>query len=206
MKESKEIIDLVKSAVNGNEDSFKEILRLYERCIYSIISNFTIEGHNIDDLRSLAHIHIWKSLKSFDRAKGTLFSFIYTVVKRKILVLLASSLCKCRHTDNLLSLNYVGSNGETVNELIPAKKEKSYDDQEEYEYLEKHLVNILSELETKIYKYYVKGYSYDETGDKWQIDNKSVDNGMIRIRFKAKKLYNEYIEKGKIMTEEEKEL
>lgn len=77
MKISKEELDLINQAKNGNENSLKEIISMHSGICMNTYKKYIspkLPGHVVSDLLSSKDYLIYNSIKSFDPQKGSKFS------------------------------------------------------------------------------------------------------------------------------------
>jgi len=58
--------ELVAECLNGNENSFSELVERYKRLIYKIAYRYTQDSDEVNDLVQEAYIKIYKSLSKYD--------------------------------------------------------------------------------------------------------------------------------------------
>lgn len=58
--------ELVAECLEGNEDSFSELIERYKRLIYKIAYRYTRDSDEVNDLVQEAYIRIFKSLSKYD--------------------------------------------------------------------------------------------------------------------------------------------
>ena len=188
--ESKDIIKLVHKAKKDNE-AFKQLIGQYSSLISFYSNYFYLPSHDKEDITSIIHLTIWKNLKYYKDVKCSFKSFI----RKKIVYVLADLLRKSQQQKrNDISTVSIDLIDKSLLNVIPAKID-SYEDKEEYRYLEHRLIDSLSVKELSIYLLYIDNFSRKEIGIKCNCSYKSVDNSLIRIKLKANSIYKEYNER-----------
>jgi RNA polymerase sigma-70 factor (ECF subfamily) len=79
------IVALVRRCIAGDAAAWEEIVRQHSRRIYNICYRFTGSAENADDLAQDVFIKMYRTLASFDPAKGAFTTWI-TTMTRNLLV------------------------------------------------------------------------------------------------------------------------
>jgi RNA polymerase sigma-70 factor (ECF subfamily) len=79
------IVALVRRCIAGDAAAWEEIVRQHSRRIYNICYRFTGSAENADDLAQEVFIKMYRTLASFDPAKGAFTTWI-TTMTRNLLV------------------------------------------------------------------------------------------------------------------------
>jgi len=145
----------------------------------------------------------FKAINGFRQGKGMSFlNFAKMCIRRHLITLLNSSKTRLKDQsiNQAISLDSTYGNnedGQTLANIIPDKGhsvDKQTENSEAYSVTLKSLCDTLSEFEQEVLYEYLTSSSYneiaDDVSDKKSKSNptKSVDNALVRIRTKAKKL------------------
>lgn len=163
-----------------------------------------IKGLQTVDIYQEALIALrFKAINGFRQGKGMSFlNFAKMCIRRHLITLLNSSKTRLKDQsiNQAISLDSTYGNnedGQTLANTIPEKGDsvdKQTEDSEAYLVTLKSLCNLLSPFEQEVLYEYLTSSSYNEIADdvsdrKGKINpTKSVDNALVRIRTKAKKL------------------
>ncbi len=219
IKEDRYTKDLVYRCLNGyknNKDkAFIELLDVYKNSIRWIVSRFFIKGLDKEDLYTIAYSEIWNSLDKFNPDKGNFNNWLHLCVERRLITELKKSqqVTKFPEDKKIISIDstvdYEGGTvfyeeGELALKNIIEDNNYTNDQAKEYfKILHTRLWPVLSKIERRVYLLYIKSFNYKEIEDKLNISIKSIDNALVRIKIKAKRIYKEFIiEENKEMTEE----
>lgn len=85
MDDTQVIVALVRRCIAGDAAAWEEIVRQHSRRIYNICYRFTGSAENADDLAQEVFIKMYRTLASFDPAKGAFTTWI-TTMTRNLLV------------------------------------------------------------------------------------------------------------------------
>lgn len=195
--------ELVKEA-KSNEKAYGVLAKRYETIIKGISSNFFINGTEKCDLHQEALIGLYNAVQNYDEAQDIKFKTFATMcIKRKLITSLKHSTRKKNEFfNNSLSLDAVffndndNDNDNDLKDIIPdvASKdpcsllvEKEYNSQ-----IRSAIYEKLSERERLVLDEYVKGKTYMDIANSLNLNEKSVDTALTRIRRKANAVKEEY--------------
>ena len=200
-------------------NAFNEIVKLMQPKIKQISYKMNIPGCQIEDLTQESLIALcFKAIKDYDkdrslRSKISPFdSFATLCIRRHLSTKLKSSFqSKQKVLNSSISLDQDRSKGDSQEEpvsladIVPSGdgKDVSSDvgDKEDYNLLIKQLWSKMSSLERQVFVLYRQNFSYEkiaklinnknkqEKNNKVKINVKSVDNALSRVKYKAKKIY-----------------
>lgn len=167
---------------NGDEAAFEEITIRYIKLIYSLASNYNIDGYDKQDFAQEGLLAFLIACKTYDEKSGA--SFKNYAVK----------CAKNRFNDIIKKSKSKGT--VPKNQIVPIESIGDKEDEQnvedyvlEREYLKtmlKHLDNLLSTDERKVFKMYAHGYSYTEIAEEIQSTPKKVDNILQKIKRKLR--------------------
>jgi len=209
-----------KGKENRKNCAYNEIEKRIRSKIFYITRQFYIPGCSSDDvLQEALYALRYKAIPDYDGTKGrgdTFYpfdKFAALCIRRHLSTLLKSCFQNKRKTLNTsLSLDQDRTNLSDDNlhlsDIIP-RTEGTVDsllgDKEYYNNLFKKLFMELSVMERRVYKLYIRKYSYEEISDiinkfykknkiRKRADKKSIDNSISRIKQKGKKVFEKYKE------------
>jgi len=167
---------------------FEEIIEKYRYIIDYFLRHYFIIDKDEDDLLQIIYLGIFNGLKNYDKDMGELGSFLFTIIKRAILSEITLSNGKSREFNKeVLSIDFpvIDSGEKKIKDYISFPEKYNYDNKEEFRVLERKLLNELTYLERRIYLGYREGII---TG----YNSKIYDNGLERIKRKAKRILDKY--------------
>ncbi len=85
MEEAQVIGLLVRRCVGGDPAAWEEIVQRYHRRIYSLCYRFAGDSENAQDLTQEVFIKMYRTLKTYDAAKGAFMTWV-TTITRNLLV------------------------------------------------------------------------------------------------------------------------
>jgi len=197
--------ELINISQRGDELALNQLIKLYQGIIYFICEKYFLKDGDKEDLYQEATIGLIEAIKAYKAENGKKFKNF-------------AILCITRELDSCIKRSNRKKH-QILNDAIPiyacAEKEdermgsgyQNYlnrilkDDSPSPEALlvEKETINellfkvnyALSDMEKQVLKLRINGHSYNEITLKLNLQNKSVDNAVQRIR---KKIGNEYIQ------------
>ena len=179
------LASLIRSGDDQSDIAFEIICVRYLNLISSIASKYRYcaEGYELSDFMQEGLIGLLSACKSYDNGRGMSFkNYAMLCVENRFKTIR-------RHknaTTQVPPTNLVPIDSSL--ELLEDANEMSVQEiLESKEYIKsvfKNLDKSLSELEKKVLKLYLSGYSYSQTAAALSISEKAVDNAMYRIRKK----------------------
>lgn len=177
-----------------NQEKFEKIIEDLKPNIEALANKYYISGFEKEDIYQESYIGVLSAIKYFNKNKNNNFyAFANLIIERRIIMLLKKS-----KKMNNISLNNSVSldskmNSDTYNSFIDfLESDKNFlEDLKTEELLnekKEKLIKILSKLEKQVFNLYIKGYSYKEISNKMNINEKSVDNAIQRIKSKSMKM------------------
>ena len=152
--------------------SFEGILELYSPLVRSISLDakrrFSISDSEYDDLLQEATIALYNSACSFDESKQVSFGLYANFT--------AHFLGDCEDT-----LSDMSESPESTPEQLIINKES-------FSELNKRINDALTPFESSVFWLYLGGMSYSDIAEALSKPKKSVDNAIVRIKSKLKKL------------------
>ena len=183
--------ELVLSAQNGDSYAEETLINRYKSCVSYCSSKYYMSGMEKDDIFQEGMIGLYGAIKDYDQGKTSFKNFAILCISRRIISLLKSS-NRQKHIplNSSLSLDSIFSD-EQYNPMIDAIKapsehnpESIFITNETLDLYEQKINNTLSKMELKVLEQYLNGLSYNDISSNLNINKKSVDNAIQRIKKK----------------------
>lgn len=202
-KDTEYVLRLVKSAKEGDNRAFDTIMGELEPELKKIAKQYYIAGSDPEDVLQEGRIGVWTAVQDFDSTKGMAFKnfALNLVVKRHVFTAVsAANRKKFDLHNNAASLDTAVWTGEEDSEQkladFIADTETPFIDQlmqkEEFEENSSKVMARLTSMERAIFLEYGSEESYKDIADALGIKAKAVDNALMRIRKKAKEVWEQY--------------
>lgn len=188
--------ELVKKVKDGDIDAFEDIVKKYEKKIFSLIYNMLRNENEIEDIAQEVFIKVYKNLDKF-HGDSSLYTWIYKI---------ATNLCLDqikKRKDIIYMDEKLRVNDDEVEIQIPSD-EKTQDELYEQKELKQKLEKCIDKLPEKqramIVLRDIKGLAYDEIAEILELKLGTVKSQINRARLKLKELlekdgtFVEYIE------------
>ncbi len=193
--------ELSLKAQEGDESSVDILLSKYKSLVNKIARSYFLTGGDIEDIAQEGMIGLYKAIIHFNQQKNASFkTFASTCIKHQIQSairiasseknkVLSSAIPLIDQTDN--------DEDEELKELpipsdLPSPDDKLIE-KEKLQEIKQKIYQKLTPLELKVLSLYLKGYSYNEISQIGNINKKSIDNALSRIKTKLSFLKNETI-------------
>lgn len=176
---------LIKKAIEGDQDSFTEIVDLYKNYVFAIILNFIKDYNEVENVAQEVFLQIHISLPSYeaDNFKG----WIGRITSNKSIDCLRRKKSKFReeimeNSEELID-NPKFSHTETPEEIL-IEKEKN-------ELISKICKSVPAIYEDVITKFYLQGKSYEEIAREEEVSVKTIASRLYRGRNMLKEKWRE---------------
>lgn len=170
-----------------------EIMIEYKPLVVSIARKYFLIGAEVEDIIQEGMIGLYKAIEDYKGNQEASFKTFATLcINRQIQTAIKiSNNNKNKLLNDIIELGI--DDEERMNSLVSTEPnpEEQILRQERYEYVLSEIDKKLSKLEKQILNCYLEGYSYEKIAKILEIDKKSVDNGLIRIRKKLLYLLDE---------------
>jgi len=181
------LVRLVKSAAEGNDDAFSEIVKIFEKPIYNMAMQTLRHREDALDLSQEVFLKLWRSLPSF-RGECSVASFVMKIAKNTMLDLL-----RRKSTRQTLSLSVDNDDGETEEYDLPDPSPDSnpavaYERQEQIKAVRQAIAELSEEHREMILMRDIQGLSYDEIGEILELEAGTVKSRLFRARASLKKI------------------
>lgn len=188
-----ELIELIK---NGDEMALEYLINKYKDMVNMKVGKYFIIGAEREDIIQEGMIGLYKAIKSYNADKQNSFkSFANLCIERQLITAIKTS-NRQKHIplNSSVSLNNTAFNDEDDTSLMEIFNAHVIEDpldtitkKEYYKSVENKIDQELSDFEKQVLYRYAKGESYVTIAEKLDIQVKSVDNAIQRIRKKAMK-------------------
>ena len=195
--------EVIEAAKAGDERAMEYLLERYQGLLGHICEKYFLRDGERDDLMQEAMIGFVQAVQDYNPERGKQFkNFAFLCVKRELdSCVKRSNRKKHMILNDAVPINYTNGEDEEMveNEALLMERDKTGSvitpeslmlEKESCVETSNILADILSKLEYKVLIMRLMGYSYNEITLLLQLENKSVDNAMQRIRKKlGKKKY-----------------
>lgn len=178
---------LIENIRSGDETSFDELLKRYAPVIYGKASGFakSICFEDKDDLVQESYIAFLHAVNSYRSDKNASFK---TYVNRCIFNKL-SSLYKNEKRKKKIPYNCIlPIDDDELSVGSATDPEQQLIDNEGFASLQEKIHESLSSFEQKVLSHYLSGSSYVQTARSLNTSVKAVDNALVRIRKKLRRI------------------
>ena len=189
------------SAQSGHEEALDTLLAKYKSLVNKIARKYFLVGGDMEDIVQEGMIGLYKAIKHYHNDRNSSFKTF-------------ARICISHQIQSAIKLASAEKNM-ILSTALPIAEKVSHDDEEEEEIeivvqsnlptpddklLEKEkmqelvlvIKKVLSPLELKILSLYLKGYSYNEIAQMANVNKKSIDNGLSRIKNKLSFLKEDF--------------
>lgn len=190
---TKELSDeeLASLAQNNDEMAVNTLLKKYKSLVNQIARSYFLTGGDMEDIVQEGMIGLYKAIMHFKNTKSASFkTFASTCIKNQVqsAVRVASSEKNKVLSSAIPIIDQLNSDEEDEKEIIfpsdlPSPDEKLIEKESLKEIMTK-IKETLSSLELKVLSLYLKGYSYNEIAKISNLNKKSIDNALTRIKNK----------------------
>lgn len=185
--------ELLELARAGDPAALHELLGRYRALARTKARSYFLVGADRDDVVQEAMIGLYGAIRDYDEARGVPFrAFAEICVTRQLLTAIRSA-NRLKHAplSGAVSLDRsAGADdlGVTLGELVPAATaldpEASVITGDELRALQRHLAEVLTDLERQVLRHHMEGSSYEQIAGLLQRHVKSVDNALQRVKRK----------------------
>ena len=181
------LVRLVKSAAEGDDNAFSEIVKTFEKPIYNMAMQTLRHREDALDLSQDVFLKLWRSLPSF-RGECSVASFVMKIAKNTMLDRLRQ-----KSTRQTLSLSQDNDDGEVEEYEIPdpnvdSNPAAAYERQEQINAVRQAIAELNAEHREMILMRDIQGLSYDEIGEILELEAGTVKGRLFRARAALKKI------------------
>ncbi|MGB9812429.1 MAG: sigma-70 family RNA polymerase sigma factor [Thermovenabulum sp.] len=198
--ESEEIYQLIERIqIQNDEEAFKKLIETYKKDIIITAKKFYLSGIETNDIIQELLIEMWNIIKCYDRHKSqNINQFIKACLHKKAISIFKKYTRKKHWAMNeSISYNTKVKNDKNYDddmEIIDIIKDTKYEpeniviEKEKTKELINNIKKELTDYERKVLLYYINDLSYKQMAHELGKDEKSVDNALIRIKRKIKRI------------------
>ncbi len=186
--------EMLLNAKNGDEEAVRTVVESYKNFVIMSAKNYFLLGAEKEDIVQEGMIGLLKAIRAYDTEKSASFKTFATIcIKRQIITAIKKANSNKNRALNS-SITIENENKETNKEVDYFRGLRSYKSynpeelalsKEQVVGLKDYLEEKLSSLETQVFHYMVKGYSYKEIADLMEEKVKTIDNAIQRIKRKS---------------------
>ena len=175
--------ELIKKAQKGSEEAFEEIVRIYEKKVYSIALRMTGNQEDAYDAAQEVFIKIYSFLPSF-KWESNFYTWVYRITVNKCI-----DMTRKQKRHKVISID--GDGDETPAMDLPDESmspDSSYTRKEMLKEVEKAIEKLSDEHKTVIVLRDIKGMSYAEIADIVGVNEGTVKSRISRARDRLREI------------------
>ncbi|AGB40185.1 RNA polymerase sigma-H factor [Halobacteroides halobius DSM 5150] len=193
--------ELVELAQQGNNLAIEYLIKKYKNFVKAKAKSYFLIGADRQDIIQEGLIGLYKAIRDYEVDRLASFrSFAELCITRQIITAIKTATRqKHQPLNSYVSLDkpiFSKESDRTLLDVLEGHKihdpEKIFVTNQAYDYLEKNIKEMLSDLEFAVLKEYLRDKSYDEIADTLNRHVKSVDNALQRIKNKI----NDFLEEN----------
>lgn len=192
--EDEAIVDLIR---DGDNDAMDYLINKYKNYVRAKARTYFLIGADREDIIQEGMIGLYKAIRDYEEEKISSFrAFAELCITRQIITAIkAATRQKHIPLNSYVSLHKPvfnnGSERTTLMDVIIGGKianpEELLIGQENLEFIEQRMGEILSNLECQVLSLYLQGKAYYEIAEEMNRDIKSIDNALQRVKKKLEK-------------------
>ena len=183
---------IVMDAKNGDVRAQEYIISKYESFVKAKAKSYFLIGADKEDIYQEGMIGLYKAIRDINFEKATTFkAFAELCVTRQIIT---ATRQKHIPLNTYVSLNKPVSDDESDRTLLDILSSIKVSDpeelvigQEQKKLIEDEIERVLSDLEKEVFQSYLDGKSYQEIACDLDVQAKSIDNALQRVKRKLEK-------------------
>lgn len=186
---------LIIEAQNGNDEAMNELIKIYFPLVSINTKNYFIIGAEKEDLVQEGLLGLLKAIKYYNPNKISFNNFAILCIRRQIFSAIKSANSKKNMVLNeALSNSSISDSDDFELDFISTESspEEIFFSKDKLENFHKYTSTNFSELEKKVFEYMIRGYSYKEIARQLEVNPKSIDNSIQRIKKKAETWFKTY--------------
>ena len=187
--EDEAIVDLIR---DGDNDAMDYLINKYKNYVRAKARTYFLIGADREDIIQEGMIGLYKAIRDYEEEKISSFrAFAELCITRQIITAIkAATRQKHIPLNSYVSLHKPvfndGSERTTLMDVIIGGKianpEELLIGQENLEFIEQRMGEILSNLECQVLSLYLQGKAYYEIAEEMNRDIKSIDNALQRVK------------------------
>ena len=168
---SKELMELLNSAKAGDDDAFSKLVEQYEPMFNGIMHNYSLDERDVFTELCLG---FRKAIRTYDVSRGTTFGLYAKICVDRVAKSVLRRLYKERE-------HAVDQDVDVDNIAVSGGIQAVLEHRERSAYFLSVAKAVLSDLELKVYRYWMLGYTTAETASDLGVSAKTVDNAKNRM-------------------------
>lgn len=191
--DDEELVSLVHS---GDSDALDFLIHKYRNFVRAKARSYFLIGADREDIVQEGMIGLYKAIRDFKVDKLASFkAFAELCITRQIITAIKTA-TRQKHIplNSYVSLDkpiFDEESDRTLLDVISGAKvmdpEELLINQEEFDYIEIKMSELLSDLERKVLALYLEGQSYQEISEELNRHVKSIDNALQRVKRKLER-------------------
>ncbi|WP_442853820.1 RNA polymerase sporulation sigma factor SigH [Bacillus sp. FJAT-27916] len=187
---------LVDRVQKGDSEALDYLIHKYRNFVRAKARTYFLIGADKEDIVQEGMIGLFKAIRDYREDKLTSFkAFAELCITRQIITAIKTA-TRQKHIplNSYVSLDkpiYDEESDRTLMDVITGVKvmdpEELIINQEEFDYIELKMGELLSDLERKVLSLYLDGQSYQEISEELNRHVKSIDNALQRVKRKLER-------------------
>lgn len=193
--------DVVSLAQQGNKGAVECIISKYKNLVRAKARSYFLIGADHEDIIQEGMIGLFKAIRDYRNDKAASFrAFAELCVTRQIITAIKTA-TRQKHMplNSYVSLSkpiYDEESDRTLHDVLASdyrlnNPEEICISQEEYQYIEQKMCQLLSSLEQQVLDAYLEGKTYQQIACQLECHVKSIDNALQRVKKKLEKYLHE---------------
>ena len=191
---------LIEEIRNNNEKALDFLMDKYKNFVYARAKSYFIAGGEKQDIIQEGLIGLFKAIKNFNGEKQNSFKiFADLCIRRQIIsAIKISTRQKQIPLNNCISLNTSidedndNSLGDIIQNEIAPDPSDTIVNRETFLTIKSKMSSVLSKFEQEVLDKHLCGFTYTQIAKQLDVESKSVDNAIQRIKKKIQKnIYND---------------
>lgn len=193
LMEDEQLVDRVHQ---GDSEALDFLIHKYRNFVRAKARTYFLIGADKEDIVQEGMIGLFKAIRDYKEDKLTSFkAFAELCITRQIITAIKTA-TRQKHIplNSYVSLDkpiYDEESDRTLMDVITGVKvmnpEELIINQEEFDYIELKMGELLSDLERKVLSLYLDGQSYQEISEELNRHVKSIDNALQRVKRKLER-------------------
>jgi RNA polymerase sigma-H factor len=182
-------------AKRGSADAYDRIVKRYRGFVRLKSSSYFLLGGDSDDLIQEGLLGLYKAIRDYRTDRESSFrNFAELCITRQIITAVKTA-SRNKHAPLNQYVSFAqtpagaGDSETTLEEVLPGPTSEDPSERviasEELQSLVSCMSSVLSELESRVLSLYLDGYSYEVIGERLEVDTKTVDNALQRVKRKV---------------------
>lgn len=166
----------------SDDQAFEYLYERYLPKIRTMTYSFQGLGYDLEDLLQEATIGFFTAINVYDFKSSSFSTFCYICMRRMLVTLLR----KNNRKKSLPETSVIYTDETLFNIPTFNNPELDYIAKEDFNRFKSRILKELSVTEREVLYYYLLGFNYKTIAERLNVDKKSVDNALQRIRRKLR--------------------